>query len=125
MSDRIAVMDQGRILQIGTPVDIYERPASRFIAEFIGESNLLNCNVLSVDGPVCSIAIGSKSVTGRLTQNNSVLAGQAIALLVRPEMIRLHALEPVRTSPNCAEQFVRSSIKGLLLGTASELRIRN
>ena len=94
MSDRIAVMDQGRILQIGTPVEIYERPASRFIAEFIGESNLLNCNVLSVDGPVCSIAIGSKRVTGRLTQNNSVLAGQAIALLVRPEMIRLHALEP-------------------------------
>ena len=92
MSDRIAVMDQGRVLQIGTPVEIYERPASRFIAEFIGESNLLNCNVLSVDGPVCSIAFGSKRVTGRLTQNNSVLQGQAIALLVRPEMIRLHAL---------------------------------
>ena len=46
MSDRIAVMDQGRVLQIGTPVEIYERPASRFIAEFIGESNLLNCTVL-------------------------------------------------------------------------------
>ena len=42
MSDRIAVMDQGRVLQIGTPVEIYEQPASRFIAEFIGESNLLN-----------------------------------------------------------------------------------
>ena len=45
MSDRIAVMDQGRVLQIGTPVEIYEQPASRFIAEFIGESNLLNGTV--------------------------------------------------------------------------------
>ena len=46
MSDRIAVMDQGRVLQIGSPVEIYEQPASRFIAEFIGESNLLNWHSL-------------------------------------------------------------------------------
>lgn len=93
MSDRIAVMDQGRVLQIGTPVEIYEQPASRFIAEFIGESNLLNGIVIAVDGAVCSIRIGTATVTGRLTQNNSVSQDQDVALLVRPEMIRLHALD--------------------------------
>jgi spermidine/putrescine transport system ATP-binding protein len=41
MSDRLAVMDKGRILQIGTPRDIYERPAQRFVADFIGETNFL------------------------------------------------------------------------------------
>ncbi|MFT5061497.1 MAG: putative spermidine/putrescine transport system ATP-binding protein [Polaromonas sp.] len=93
MSDRIAVMDQGRVLQIGTPVEIYEQPASRFIAEFIGESNLLDGTVSDVDGAVCSIDIGGTAVTGRLTQNNAAVKGQAVALLVRPEMIRLHALD--------------------------------
>lgn len=93
MSDRIAVMDKGRVLQIGTPVEIYERPASRFIAEFIGESNLLDGTISAVDGAVCSIAIGTATVTGRLTEDNSVSLGQAVAFLVRPEMIRLHSID--------------------------------
>jgi putative spermidine/putrescine transport system ATP-binding protein len=93
MSDRIAVMDQGRVLQIGTPVEIYEQPASRFIAEFIGESNLLDGTALNVDGAVCSIDIDGTTVTGRLTQNNVAVQGQAVTLLVRPEMIRLHSLD--------------------------------
>ncbi|MFT6075592.1 MAG: spermidine/putrescine ABC transporter ATP-binding subunit [Yoonia sp.] len=92
MSDRIAVMDHGRVLQIGTPVEIYEQPASRFIAEFIGESNLLNGTVSAVDGAVCTIGVGTTTVTGRLTQHSTVSPGQAVSLLVRPEMIRLHAL---------------------------------
>jgi putative spermidine/putrescine transport system ATP-binding protein len=94
MSDRIAVMDQGRVLQIGTPVEIYEQPASRFIAEFIGESNLLKGTVSAVDGETCSIEIGTATVSGRLTQNNAISKRQEVALLVRPEMIRLHALGP-------------------------------
>ena len=93
MSDRIAVMDQGRVLQIGTPVEIYEQPASRFIAEFIGESNLLDGTALDVHGAVCSIDIDGTTVTGRLTQNNAAIKGQAVTLLVRPEMIRLHSLD--------------------------------
>ena len=52
MSDRIAVMDQGRVLQIGTPVEIYEQPASRFIAEFIGESNLLHGTISALEETV-------------------------------------------------------------------------
>src|SRR3712207_6804325 len=50
MSDRIAVMESGRIDQLGTPREVYERPATRFVAGFIGTSNLLSGRVESVDG---------------------------------------------------------------------------
>jgi putative spermidine/putrescine transport system ATP-binding protein len=93
MSDRIAVMDQGRVLQIGSPVEIYEQPASRFIAEFIGESNLLSGKVSALDGAACSVGLGETTVAGRLSQNASVSLGQDVALLIRPEMIRMHALD--------------------------------
>lgn len=93
MSDRIAVMDQGRVLQIGSPVEIYEQPASRFIAEFIGESNLLKGIVSKLDGATCAISIGDVTVPGRLPTNATISLGQDIALLVRPETIRLHPID--------------------------------
>lgn len=93
MSDRIAVMDQGRVLQIGSPVEIYEQPASRFIAEFIGESNLLKGTVSKLDGATCAISIGDATVPGRLPTNATISLGQDIALLVRPETIRLHPID--------------------------------
>ena len=85
MSDRIAVMDQGRVLQIGTPVEIYEQPASRFIAEFIGESNLLDGTALDVDGAVCSIDIDGTTGYRTADTEQCGLQGQAVALLVRPK----------------------------------------
>ena len=50
MSDRIAVMSAGKILQVGTPRDIYDEPANRFVADFIGETNFLEAEVVAVDG---------------------------------------------------------------------------
>uniref|UniRef100_UPI0026393C49 ABC transporter ATP-binding protein n=1 Tax=uncultured Amaricoccus sp. TaxID=339341 RepID=UPI0026393C49 len=55
MSDRIAVFDRGRIEQVGTPREIYDRPATRFVAEFIGETNLLAGTVRSDDGRLASV----------------------------------------------------------------------
>ncbi|MBQ6373584.1 MAG: ABC transporter ATP-binding protein [Clostridia bacterium] len=46
MSDRIAIMNEGRLVQVGTPEDVYERPATRFAADFIGQTNLLDCTVV-------------------------------------------------------------------------------
>ena len=84
MSDRIAVMSQGRILQVGSPVEIYERPNSRFIAEFIGESNLLSGR-LTAGG----VRVGDTVVPAADAQGAE---GAEVALLIRPEQIRL---EPV------------------------------
>ena len=51
MSDRVAIMNEGRLVQVGTPEDVYERPATRFAADFIGQTNLLDCEVVEADGP--------------------------------------------------------------------------
>ena len=55
MSDRIAVMNQGRVLQLGAPVEIYERPVSRFVADFIGEANVLPGALLGVEAAFVAI----------------------------------------------------------------------
>ncbi len=54
MSDRIAVINQGRVYQVGSPLEIYEQPASRFVADFIGETNFLEGRVETVTGSGCS-----------------------------------------------------------------------
>ena len=58
MSDRIAVMNRGRVEQLGTPEELYERPQTRFVADFIGTTNLLSGTVESVDGEHAVIRLG-------------------------------------------------------------------
>jgi spermidine/putrescine transport system ATP-binding protein len=87
MSDRIAVMHQGKVAQLGSPADIYERPATRFVAGFIGEANLLDGVVadggLVQVGPL-HIAVDSKALPG---------AGTKVTLSVRPEKVTLAPAE--------------------------------
>ena len=87
LSDRIAVLSQGRIEQIGTPEDIYLRPASRFVAEFIGASNLLEGRVTGYEDG--RIEITTK--TGLRLKAASAVAPtmDLVTMLIRPERIRL------------------------------------
>ena len=82
IADRVVVMNKGRIEQVGSPADIYRRPASRFVAEFVGEANWLNGERAGER----SVRIGRKTLalSGRLP------AGEAQALFVRPEDVILH-----------------------------------
>lgn len=57
MSDRIAVMNAGKILQLGDPREIYERPRNRFVADFIGETNMLRGTVDRIDGSIATLGI--------------------------------------------------------------------
>ena len=82
MSERIGVMSEGRLLQVGTPRQIYERPASRFVADFIGRTNLLEASVESA-GTV-RLANGV-----RLKAENSMPTGSEVAVSLRPERIRV------------------------------------
>lgn len=84
MSDRIAVMHDGRVVQVGTPEDIYERPATRFVAEFIGTSNFLTGKA---DGSVLTVA-----GLGAVPLPVGAFTGEA-HLAVRPEHVRLHTGE--------------------------------
>jgi ABC-type Fe3+/spermidine/putrescine transport system ATPase subunit len=95
MSDRIAVMDKGRLLQVGTPVEIYEKPATRFIAEFIGDSNLLGVRVTSVNGAACEVDLGGGAeVAARSPSSADISVGSTVGFLLRPEMVRLQPAAP-------------------------------
>lgn len=89
MSDRIAVMSFGKVLQMGPAVEIYERPVNRFVADFIGESNFLDGKIKSVNGDraVVYVPAWEQELTGILT--SKVNAGDDVAVSLRPEKIRL------------------------------------
>ena len=91
MSDRIAVMNFGKVLQVGPAVEIYERPANRFVADFIGESNFLDGKVKSVNDrqAVVYIRAWEQELTGFVT--SKVSANDDVAVSMRPEKIRLSA----------------------------------
>ena len=96
MSDRIAVMDAGRIEQLGTPREIYEKPASRFVAGFIGTSNLLGGTVDSIDGDRAVLTYGPGERIVAPT-SGQVSPGDAIEVSVRPEKIDLHLTHAAAT----------------------------
>src|SRR4051812_47716459 len=88
MSDRIAVMEAGLIDQLGTPREIYERPATRFVAGFIGTSNLLEGTVRGVDGGLAVLTFGPDDRV-LVPVPPSVASGDKLEVLVRPEKIDL------------------------------------
>ena len=92
MSNRLAVMEAGRILQVGTPHDVYEHPRSRFVAGFIGEANLFEARVtgkenglLLLDSPEAGCRIAAAAGV-------DVPAGSSVAVAIRPEKIRFDAV---------------------------------
>jgi putative spermidine/putrescine transport system ATP-binding protein len=89
MSDRIAVMNAGRIEQIGDPSDIYERPATRFVAEFIGRMNLFSGQVTA--GRRVRTASGLEIGA---PVPDEIVTGAAVHVAVRPERTRLLCEEP-------------------------------
>lgn len=92
MSDRIAVMHNGVVQQVGDPVSLYERPATRFVADFIGESNFISCNVAaSADGEV-RLLVGDERVRIE-TASIPGEPGKTVTVVVRPERIQLAAPE--------------------------------
>ena len=86
MSDRIAVMNHGRIEQIGPSHELYENPRTRFVADFIGETNLMAGKVEALGRETVSVAAGGLTVVGR--RPAEVGAGDAVHVSVRPEKVR-------------------------------------
>ncbi len=88
MSDRIAVMHQGKVLQVGTPTEIYERPNCRFVADFIGETNFLEGVVQQQEGNLVTVVVDE--ALPLVVQTDQVLSrGIKVTVAVRPEKIRL------------------------------------
>ncbi len=92
MSDRIAVMSAGRVLQVGAPRDIYERPARRFVADFIGEINILDTRVLGASPTGLTLELpGGARIEARAPEDGH--AGETAAAAIRPEAVELIAGE--------------------------------
>ncbi|MGI9311551.1 MAG: ABC transporter ATP-binding protein [bacterium] len=89
MSDRIAVMRAGEVRQIGAPMDIYEKPADRFVADFIGETNFLTGRVESTDGDGLRVTL--RDGTALSAQSHAAGASGAVTLAIRPERVTLSA----------------------------------
>lgn len=84
MSDRIAVMNAGKVLQSGTPREIYEQPDNRFVADFIGETNLMVAEVVAVDGKYSDYRLDSGAVV-RGCSRDEAKEGVRVTLALRPE----------------------------------------
>ena len=108
MSDRIAVMSEGRILQLGTPAEVYERPADHFVADFIGQSNLIPGQLLARDDGSCSIRIESGPVLAARLRGNAQV-GDDVVVSIRPERIQLLTSGDDST-PNLVRGVVREIV---------------
>ncbi len=93
VSDRVAVMNEGRIHQVGTPFEIYERPANTFVAHFIGETNMLEGTVVSSGADVLEADVHD---IGRLkiAADKPVQIGAKVKITIRPEKIRINRNKP-------------------------------
>jgi len=99
LADRIGVMNRGRIVQVGTPAEVYEMPTSRYVAELIGDVNLLEGRLVST-GASGSVIAGAGGVRLAVAQNLEAAAGSAVLVAVRPEKMRLSAEPPSEAAPN-------------------------
>jgi putative spermidine/putrescine transport system ATP-binding protein len=96
MSNRIAVFHRGRIEQIGSPSDLYERPASVFVAGFIGESNMFMGD-LELDGDAAAVRAGNRVLrVDACAARQALASGKQATVVVRPERLRVH---PAASAP--------------------------
>ncbi|MEO1316099.1 MAG: ABC transporter ATP-binding protein [Pseudomonadota bacterium] len=90
MSDRLAVMSEGRILQVGSPREIYHHPRERFVADFIGDTNFLTADVLSAEGPTARLRLTCGGEVAASVPSGVTAQGRVTAA-IRPEHARLTA----------------------------------
>ena len=95
MSDRLAVMRDGRIEQLGTPRQVYDEPATAFVAGFIGASNILAGPISRMDGPTAVIEVAAQERV-LVPGTGPLEAGTDVSFTVRPEKISVHREMPDR-----------------------------
>jgi spermidine/putrescine transport system ATP-binding protein len=91
MSDRIAVMNRGKVEQLGSPEELYERPNTRFVADFIGTTNLLTGAIESADGPAGTAYVRLEGGDACVVAGAGLSVGRTVELSVRPESVFIKA----------------------------------
>jgi putative spermidine/putrescine transport system ATP-binding protein len=117
MSDRIAVFNHGRIEQIGTPEELYDKPETRFVAGFIGDTNFLSGRAVGVSGDgVCEIDTAAGRI--RASTRQPIAAGATVSVAVRPERV---VLAPTQDD---AAGMAGTVVDVIFLGTARKYVVR-
>lgn len=117
MSDRIAVFNNGRIEQLATPKTLYREPKSTFVAEFIGENNLLGGNVVEMDGGTCTVEIDGAGHIRALAVNVAGV-GSRTNVSIRSEDVKFDPPEGA-----CANRFEARIEEVMFLGDHSRVRV--
>jgi len=123
MSDRIAIMNEGAIIQLGTPMELYESPESLFVADFIGESNFLEGRVAETDGNRTAVET-KQGLKMWVERGKGLQSGREITVAIRPEKIQIlpdgaeEPLDIVNRFPGRVEEVVyvgEASVYGISL----------
>ena len=111
MSDRIIVMNAGRMMQDGTPEQLYHHPTNRFVADFIGETNLLRCQLLGIEGREWVLDWQGVQLRAQTSHDDRHAIGQMVEVALRPEGIQCFRTQPEQ--PNAlAGRIVQRLFKG-------------
>ncbi len=126
MSDRIVVMNAGKIEQAGTPYEIYEKPQTRFVADFIGETNIIGGNVTEIKENYAVLEFGSQEV---YVPNNNYQTGEKMFISVRPEKIHLHTVQQegkISLKGRVKEKvYIGSLVKWIIdVGNGNEVKVQ-
>ncbi|WP_412515970.1 ABC transporter ATP-binding protein [Actinomadura madurae] len=118
VSDRIAVMNAGRIEQLGPPAEIYARPVNTFVAGFVGQSNILAADVAGPAGPSLMVRLEDGQALSVTDPREEAEAGERVNVLIRPESLTVHAGDTV-TGDAAGEAAARIS---RLRGSVTEVQ---
>ena len=131
LSDRIAVINRGRVEQLDGPAKIYEAPASRFVASFIGDTNFFSGEIVAVEGDYCLLDVdGFPQI--KAYNDKQLKVGQRVDLSVRPEKIRVTMSPPppekgasINVFPSKVRDIVYQGVYTKFWVTAGDLRIQS
>jgi spermidine/putrescine transport system ATP-binding protein len=119
LSDRIVIMSHGRIEQVGTPVEVYQRPRTKFVADFVGVSNFIRGRVREAMEHAVTVALGDLGDI-RARSGGDMAAGAAVLVSVRPESLLL-----ARDRTECRENLLEASIEEMIyLGPIVQVVVR-
>jgi ABC-type Fe3+/spermidine/putrescine transport system ATPase subunit len=98
MSDRVAVMSNGKILQVSSPDELYEKPENEEVANFIGTINFFDATVSSTNNGICSLKSKYLGMIQTNCKNNVYSTGEEVLVGIRPEKLNLHVNKPEQDS---------------------------
>lgn len=116
LADRIGIMHNGQLAQIGEPWDVYNNPKNQFIEEFLGETNFVSSRVERIDGENIEVSTELGIPVSTLTNPGSVVEGQTLTVSIRPEIVAIEVEEPLdaEVKPNGGGRRLKATVENII-----------